>query len=47
MAARKINRDWTFLARNYLLKTDYQVGGGVLQDRIQVGAPTGIPTPTG
>ena len=38
MGARKINRDWTFLARNYLLKTDYQVGGGVLQDRIQVGA---------
>lgn len=37
MAARKINRDWTFLARNYLLKTDYQDRGDVFQDRIQVG----------
>ncbi len=37
MAARKINRDWTFLARNYLLKTDYQDRGGVLQDRVQMG----------
>jgi len=37
MAARKINRDWTFLARNYLLKTDYQARGDVFQDRIQVG----------
>lgn len=37
MAARKINRDWTFLARNYLLQTDYQARGGVFQDRIQVG----------
>ena len=37
MAARKINRDWTFLARNYLLKTDYQASGGVFQDRIQIG----------
>lgn len=38
MAARKINRDWTFLARNYLLKTNYQTRGGVFQDRVQVGA---------
>jgi hypothetical protein len=37
MGARKINRDWTFLARNYLLKTDYQTRGSVYQDRIQVG----------
>ena len=38
MGARKINRDWTVLARNYLLKTDYQARGGVFQDRVQVGA---------
>jgi hypothetical protein len=38
MAARKINRDWTFLARNYLLKTSYEARGGVFQDRVQVGA---------
>jgi len=37
MAARKINRDWTFLARNYLLKTSYETRGGVFQDRVQVG----------
>ena len=37
MAARKINRDWTFLARNYLLQTDYQDRGGVFQDKVQVG----------
>lgn len=38
MAARKINRDWTFLARNYLLQTKYDARGGVYQDRIQLGA---------
>lgn len=38
MAARKINRDWTFLARNYLLQTAYATRGGVYQDRVQVGA---------
>ncbi|MGN0859493.1 MAG: Ig-like domain-containing protein [Stenotrophomonas sp.] len=38
MAARKLNRDWTLLARNYLLSTDYQARGDVLQDRFQIGA---------
>ena len=37
MAARKISRDWTFLARNYLLETDYQSHGSVLQDQVQAG----------
>jgi hypothetical protein len=37
MAARKINRDWTFLARNYLLQTQYDARGGVYQDRVQFG----------
>lgn len=37
MAARKVNRDWTFLARNYLLKTDYAARGDVYQDRVQFG----------
>ncbi len=37
MAARKLDRDWTFLARNYLLKTDYKARGGVFQDRVQLG----------
>lgn len=36
-AARKLNRDWTLLARNYLLKTDYVARGDVLQDRAQIG----------
>ncbi len=38
MAARKLDRDWTLLARNYLLKTDYDKGGDVYQDRVQIGA---------
>ncbi len=38
MAARKINRDWTFLARNYLLQTKYDARGDVYQDRVQFGA---------
>ena len=38
MAARKINRDWTLLGRNYLLQTDYAAHGGVFQDRVQLGA---------
>jgi hypothetical protein len=38
MLARKINRDWTFLGRNYLLLTDYAAHGGVFQDRVQLGA---------
>lgn len=37
MAARKLNRDWTLLARNYLLWTDYAARGDVLQDRFQLG----------
>lgn len=37
MAARKLDRDWTLLARNYLLKTDYDARGGVLQNRAQIG----------
>jgi len=37
MAARKLDRDWTLLARNYLLRTDYAARGDVLQDRAQVG----------
>ena len=37
MAARKIDRDWTFLARNYMLQTAYQEKGNVFQDRIQLG----------
>ena len=37
MAARKLDRDWTLLARNYLLKTDYRARGDVLQDRAQLG----------
>lgn len=35
--ARKLNRDWTVLARNYLLATDYRARGDVLQDRFQLG----------
>ena len=38
MAARKLNRDWTLLARNYLLSTNYEARGDVLQDRFQIGA---------
>lgn len=34
---RKIDRDWTLLARNYLLATDYAARGDVLQNRTQVG----------
>jgi hypothetical protein len=37
MAARKLDRDWTLLARNYLLRTDYRARGDVLQDRAQLG----------
>ncbi|RFO98611.1 hypothetical protein DIC66_01620 [Rhodoferax lacus] len=38
MVARKLSRDWTFLARNYLLQTAYEAHGGVFQDRVQLGA---------
>ncbi len=37
MAARKLDRDWTLLARNYLLSTDYAARGDVLQNRAQLG----------
>lgn len=37
LVARKLDRDWTLLARNHLLKTDYVARGDVLQDRAQVG----------
>ncbi len=36
--ARKIDRDWTMLARNYLLYQDNNIGGTKLEDRFQVGA---------
>ena len=36
--ARKLDRDWTLLARNYLLYTDNRAKGDLLQDRFQVGA---------
>lgn len=34
---RKIDRDWTLLARNYFLRTDYAARGDVLQNRTQIG----------
>ena len=34
---RKIDRDWTLLARNYVLRTDYAARGDVLQNRTQIG----------
>jgi len=37
MAARKLDRDWTLLARNYLLRTAYNDRGDVLQNRAQIG----------
>jgi hypothetical protein len=37
MAARKLDRDWTFLARNYRLQTDYATRGDVSQNRFQLG----------
>jgi uncharacterized repeat protein (TIGR01451 family) len=37
MWARKLNRDWTLLARNYLLATEYKSRGDVMQDRFQLG----------
>ncbi len=37
LAARKLGRDWTALARNYLLRTEYDARGDVLQDRFQIG----------
>ena len=37
LVARKLDRDWTLLARNHLLKTDYAARGDVLQNRAQLG----------
>jgi hypothetical protein len=37
MVARKLSRDWTLLGRNYLLATNYEDRGDVLQDRFQLG----------
>lgn len=37
MVARKLDRDWTLLGRNYLLRTDYAARGDVLQNRAQLG----------
>ena len=37
LLARKLDRDWTLLARNHLLMTDYAARGDVLQDRAQLG----------
>lgn len=37
MAARKLDRDWTLLARDYLLATRYDARGSVLQNRAQIG----------
>lgn len=36
--ARKIDRDWTFLARNYLLYQNNHAAGTRVEDRFQVGA---------
>jgi hypothetical protein len=38
VVARKLNRDWTLLARNYLLFADFAATGHRLQDRFQIGA---------
>ena len=37
MAARKLARDWTLLARNHMLTTRYAARGDVFQDRAQIG----------
>jgi hypothetical protein len=37
LLARKIDRDWTALARHHLLRTDYRARGDVLQNRTQLG----------
>jgi hypothetical protein len=37
MLARKLDRDWTLLARHYTLFTDYSARGDVLQNRGQLG----------
>jgi hypothetical protein len=37
LLARKLDRDWTLLARHYGLHTDYRSRGDIQQDRSQVG----------
>jgi hypothetical protein len=37
LLARKLDRDWTLLARNHYLRTDYAARGDVVQDRAQLG----------
>ena len=37
LVARKLSRDWTLLARDYLLKTDYVDRGDIIQNRAQLG----------
>jgi len=37
LVARKLSRDWTLLARDYLLKTDYADRGDIVQNRAQLG----------
>ena len=37
LVARKLSRDWTLLARDYLLKTDYAARGDIVQNRAQLG----------
>ncbi len=37
LVARKISRDWTLLARDYLLATNYAARGDILQNRAQLG----------
>lgn len=38
VVARKLNRDWTLLTRNYLLFSDFAATGHRFQDRFQIGA---------
>ena len=38
MLARKLDRDWTLLARNYLLVNDNRSTGDLVQNRFQIGA---------
>jgi hypothetical protein len=37
LLARKLDRDWTLLARNHYLRTNYAARGDVVQDRAQLG----------
>jgi hypothetical protein len=37
LLARKLDRDWTLLARNHYLRTNYTDRGSVVQDRAQLG----------